>query len=147
MTCRPKRDPIVKLGSKEKKIWAKSDSRPSRSSVNFGSGSLAIKWSKHNRDMPSSWYRGPDVLQVAERIWRNASRSGISTSNSTTSFALPYNILLVSKDSADKIVIKISMVYTYPIDKSLHILKKVDVLHFIIQKTFLVQYPLFARNP
>jgi len=92
--------------------------------------------------MPSSWYRGPDVLQVAERIWRNASRSGISTSNSTTSFALPYNIPLVSKnevneidltkDSADKIVIKISMVYTYPIDKSLHILKRVDVLQFII---------------
>jgi len=53
--------------------------------------------------MPSSWYRGPDVLQVAERIWRNASRSGISTSNSTTSFALPYNIPLVSKDEVIEI--------------------------------------------
>ena len=36
VTCPQKSDPIIKLGSKEKKIWAKSDSQASRSSVNFG---------------------------------------------------------------------------------------------------------------
>ena len=36
LTCPQKSDPIIKLGSKEKKIWAKSDSQASRSSVNFG---------------------------------------------------------------------------------------------------------------
>jgi hypothetical protein len=35
LTCPPKRDPIVKLGSKEKKIWAKRDLQQNRSSASF----------------------------------------------------------------------------------------------------------------
>jgi hypothetical protein len=36
LTCPQKRDPIIKLGSKEKKLWAKTNSHRSRSLVNFG---------------------------------------------------------------------------------------------------------------
>jgi hypothetical protein len=31
MTCPQKRDPIIKLGSKEKKIWERANSQQSRS--------------------------------------------------------------------------------------------------------------------
>jgi len=31
LTCPQKRDPIIKLGSKEKKLWAKTNSQQSRS--------------------------------------------------------------------------------------------------------------------
>jgi hypothetical protein len=30
LTCPPKRDPIVKLGSKEKKLWLERDSQPNK---------------------------------------------------------------------------------------------------------------------
>jgi hypothetical protein len=36
LTCPQKSDPIVKLGSKEKKLWLERDLQPSRSSVNCG---------------------------------------------------------------------------------------------------------------
>jgi hypothetical protein len=36
MTCPPKTDPIVKLGSKEKKLWEKRDAQPNKSSANYG---------------------------------------------------------------------------------------------------------------
>ncbi len=35
LTCPQKRDPIIKLGAKKKKIWAKTNSQLSRSLVNF----------------------------------------------------------------------------------------------------------------